>query len=109
MHLDFETDPPPDIALEVDIHHESQRKFPIYAGLGVPEVWRFDGQKLLVYRLGADGKYALADRSLYFPQVPLEELVAFIHRRAEMDENSLIREFRAWLRGQIAAGWQATN
>src|SRR5205085_4507682 len=43
LQLDFATDPPPDIAVEVDIHHDSLNKFPIYAALGVPEIWRFDG------------------------------------------------------------------
>ncbi|MEJ7710014.1 MAG: Uma2 family endonuclease [Pyrinomonadaceae bacterium] len=35
MQLDFTTDPPPDIAVEIDIHHGSISKFPIYAALGV--------------------------------------------------------------------------
>lgn len=107
--IDLTIDPPPDLILEVDISRDSRSRLGIYAALRVPEVWRFDGQTLFVHRLGADGNYALADRSRYFPQVPLEDLVAFIHRRTEMDENSLIREFRAWLRQQIARGWQAPS
>jgi len=36
-------DPPPDLVLEVDITNPSDRRLQIYALLGVPEVWRYDG------------------------------------------------------------------
>jgi Uma2 family endonuclease len=37
--IDIETDPPPDIVVEVDITRDSTARFPILAALGVPEVW----------------------------------------------------------------------
>jgi len=42
--IDLATDPPPDLVVEVDITHPSLDKFPIYASLRVPEVWRHDGE-----------------------------------------------------------------
>lgn len=42
--LDLESDPAPDIAVEIDLTTESLSKLPIYAALGVPEVWRYDGR-----------------------------------------------------------------
>lgn len=39
----LQTDPPPDLAIEVDITHPSLDKLPIYARFGMPEVWRYDG------------------------------------------------------------------
>src|SRR5712691_4421995 len=36
--LDFETDPPPDIVVEIDLHHASRSRFRVYAALGVPEI-----------------------------------------------------------------------
>jgi Uma2 family endonuclease len=36
--IDLETDPPPDIAAEIDIANESLAKLPVYAALGVPEL-----------------------------------------------------------------------
>lgn len=36
--------PPPDLAVEVDITVSSVPRQPIYAALGVPEVWRYDGR-----------------------------------------------------------------
>ncbi|MBA3439287.1 MAG: Uma2 family endonuclease, partial [Pyrinomonadaceae bacterium] len=54
MQLDFGVDPPPDIAVEIDIHHGSISKFPIYAALGVPEIWHFDGQQLTIHHLAQE-------------------------------------------------------
>ena len=45
--IDLESDPPPDIALEIDVTNESITTFPIYAALGVPEIWRRHGVALL--------------------------------------------------------------
>ncbi len=42
--LDLNIDPPPDLAIEVDIMSRSVARQPIYAALGIPELWRFDGQ-----------------------------------------------------------------
>jgi Uma2 family endonuclease len=42
--LDLATQPPPDLVVEIDITHPSLDKFPIYAQVGVPEVWRYHGQ-----------------------------------------------------------------
>ena len=51
--FDGETDPAPELAIEADVTHSSLDRLAIYAALGVPEVWRFDGLRLLVYRLGS--------------------------------------------------------
>jgi len=51
--IDLESDPPPDIALEIDITNESLSKSPIYAALKVPEIWRFDGREVHFYELSA--------------------------------------------------------
>lgn len=55
-NIDLESSPAPDIAVEIDISNESLSKFAIYAGLGVPEVWRYDGMTARFYGL-ADGRY----------------------------------------------------
>jgi Uma2 family endonuclease len=40
--LDMEFDPPPELILEVDVTNDSMNKFPIYASIGVSEVWRYN-------------------------------------------------------------------
>jgi Uma2 family endonuclease len=51
IHIDFGTDPPPDLVVEIDVSHDSLAQFPSYAALGVPEIWRYDGKALLIYHL----------------------------------------------------------
>jgi Uma2 family endonuclease len=41
--LDMEIDPPPDLLIEIDVTTDSMNKFPLYAALQVPEVWRYEG------------------------------------------------------------------
>ena len=49
--ITLESDPPPDLAVEIDISNESLSKFPIYAALGVPEIWRYDQHQVWFYAL----------------------------------------------------------
>src|SRR5678816_773145 len=49
--LDLNVDPPPDIAIEIDTTRSSLSKFPIYAALGVPEMWRCDGKTVQIHLL----------------------------------------------------------
>ena len=52
--IDLNVDPPPDLVIEVDITSPSLDKFPIYARPGVPEVWRYDGERLTIYELRSE-------------------------------------------------------
>jgi hypothetical protein len=75
----------------------------VYAAIRVPEVWRFDGEVLLIYQLGADGNYLVVEHSPHFPFVTGADLARFIQQRTQMDENSLARSFREWVREQLRA------
>ena len=94
--LDLEYDAPPDLAIEVDITNPTINKFSIYAGLGVPELWRFDGRRVEFYRL-ADGHYELLATSALFPFLMPEVLAAAIHQGDEEGINAMRREFRQWV------------
>ena len=100
--LDLERDPPPDLGMEIDVSRSSLNRLAICAAIKIPEVWRFDGENLFVYQLNALGEYELSARSKYLLMVPMEPIVAFLRRRNEMDENSLVKLFRSWIREQIA-------
>jgi Uma2 family endonuclease len=63
-HLDLESVPPPDLAIEIDPTNSSLRKLPIYAALRVPELWRYDGQTLRMYAL-AEGTYVEIQESRF--------------------------------------------
>jgi Uma2 family endonuclease len=102
LQIEDEFDPaihaPPDLAIEIDITSRSVPREPIYAALGVPELWRFDGSALDVLHLGADGAYQRAGRSLALPFLPIEPFTRFILRRTDPDQLAVLREFQAWVR-----------
>ena len=100
--LSLDRDPPPDLAIEVEISSPWIEKAAIYADLGVPEVWRYDGRRLSVELLQADGTYAASPTSAAFPFLPIEKLEAFLDRRADTDETTWIRQFRVWVREELA-------
>jgi Uma2 family endonuclease len=103
--LDLTKDPPPDLTLEVEVSRSALNRMHLFASFGIPEVWRWDGAALHVCLLGADGEYAERERSKAFPFLPLAEVVRFLQRAAEMSETKLLREFRQWVREQMARGW----
>lgn len=96
LHIDFGKDPPPDIVVEVDIHHESLFKFPVYAALGIPEVWRFDGKALLMYNL-TQGEYVAAESSRALPMLTSSTLTQFLALGQRQDQYDIVLAFEAWL------------
>lgn len=102
--LDLRTDPPPDLAIEVDVTRSSLDRMGIYAALGVPEVWRLEGDSLTFHVLGPDGSYVEAAISRSIPLVTPADLLGFLKKaQAAGDENPVLREFREWIRQRRGA------
>ncbi len=101
--IDLTRDPPPDLMLEIDVSRSSRRRIEICAAMGVPEVWQLGGETIRVHQLGPAGQYVLTAESRYFPGIRVAELITFVNRRTEMDEMSLVRAFREWVRQLITA------
>ncbi len=99
--------PPPDLAVEVDITRSSLDRFSIYADLRIPEIWRFNGRSVVLYRLQA-GNYEIVERSVALPILTAADLnrflaLRFTHgdvARSPVSENSLVKQFRQWLQSQ---------
>jgi Uma2 family endonuclease len=102
--INLRKDPPPDLAIEVDVTSSSLDRMAIYASLGIPEVWRMDDAGLTFHVLGPDGKYAPSPRSKSFPPVAPADLTRFLAMRAQLDENAVVQQFRVWFRQQAAGG-----
>ncbi|MDF5734811.1 MULTISPECIES: Uma2 family endonuclease [unclassified Nostoc] len=100
VKLNLETDPPPDLAIEIDITSSSVNKLGIYSALGITELWRYDGQNLKFYQL-IDGQYAECKFSIAFPLVLVREISKFIEQSKSIGEIALLKSFRAWVRGKI--------
>lgn len=98
IKVDLTRDPPPDLAVEIDVTRSSIDRQGIYAALGVPEIWRYDGKSLRVYLLQADRSYVQSERSAAFPMISLREFERLLVFEPPFRENELVRRFRDWVR-----------
>jgi Uma2 family endonuclease len=99
-HLDLRVDPPPDLAVEVDVTSSSLDRMSIYAALGVPEVWRL-GAAGLAFHVLESGAYQVRPHSLAFPQLAPGDLGGFLAQLGQTDDTALMRQFRNWVRSQL--------
>jgi Uma2 family endonuclease len=99
--LDLEVDPPPDLAIEVDITSSSLNRMGVYAGLRVPEVWRYDGHEALMHQLGANGEYHLCETSLSFPGLRAADIVRLIDLGRTVDKRQLVRAIEDFVRNEL--------
>jgi Uma2 family endonuclease len=95
--LDFTVDPAPDLVIEVDITTDSMNKFPIFAAVGVPEVWRFDGERVSIH-LARESGYVEAAVSQVMKPLTAELLTSFLRTSFEEDRPQWIRRLRKWAR-----------
>jgi Uma2 family endonuclease len=95
--IDLSRDPPPDLAVEIDVPRGAPDRSGLYAALGVPELWRFDGEALRFYRRTPAGGYEPAARSPTFPSVPAEDWVRFLRQGDAENDTAMARDFREWL------------
>jgi Uma2 family endonuclease len=102
-HIDLAVDPPPDLAVEIDITRRSVPRQPIYAALGVPELWRFDGNHLAVLVLNTTGQYEERASSLAFPFIPMAEFRRFLDLTRTTDDTTAMRQFQQWVRTALNA------
>ena len=100
--IDLSVDPPPDLAIEVDITRSSLDRMGVYAKLGIPEIWRYDGESLRVYLLQADGNYAETETSRSLPFLLPGEVARFLEQAGPMDHSEWGRQFRQWVRDELA-------
>ena len=96
--FDLTVDPPPDLAVEIDITRRSIKRQPVYAALGVPELWRWNGKRLSVLLL-RDGRYEKAESSGVFPFLPIPQFASYLDRlRAGESDLDVLRDFQQWVR-----------
>ena len=100
--LDLDVDRPPDLAIEIDHTRDSTGSLPIYASLGVLEVWRYDvlDDTIRFYRLGVDG-YAEVDRSTIIPRLTpalVLEALDLLDAMPLYDEVAYLDRVREWSR-----------
>lgn len=100
LRIDFSRDPMPDIVLEIDIYHDSKAKFEIYAGFGVKEIWRYDGEKFGIYELQKNAEYKEVKRSKSLPILTAKVLTDLLNQSNEKDQYEILLAFEEWLKTQ---------
>ena len=98
--IDLNQDPPPDLVVEIDITSRSENTLQVYADLGVPEVWIYNGARFRFNRL-ENGEYVECEISLAFPSLPILEIVRFLEQAETMEYLELVKAFRNWVKSQI--------
>jgi Uma2 family endonuclease len=93
--LDLTIDPPPDLVIEVDITRSSLNKLPIYAALGVPEVWRYMAGEVEIRYLIADA-YVVSDSSQVLPGINASMVTHFL------DEARTTANQTVWFKSVVA-------
>jgi Uma2 family endonuclease len=102
--FDPRIDPAPDLAIEVDVTSSSLNRMSIYAALGVPEIWRLQGTARTFNILAGNQRYAPRPVSVTFPGLAAAEIARFVCLQGQIEENTLIRQFRGWVQEQVLAG-----
>lgn len=98
LDIDLRFDPPPDLAVEVDVTTSSMDRMAIYGALGIGEVWRWDEQYLRVLVLDdAERRHRERPGSRCFPWLPIAEFAAFLRQPADEGETRWMRGFVDWV------------
>ncbi len=99
-NIDLATDPPPDLVLEVEYSRPKIDKLQLYALMGIPEFWRYNGSVLRIYRLES-GQYVESSDSPTFTPIAVTEIPRFIKESRKVGEMTCTRNFRNWIRQQL--------
>jgi Uma2 family endonuclease len=98
--VNLTVDPPPDLIIEIDITSPSLDKLPLFATLGVEEVWRYDGVRVTILKLEA-GEYVETAASAALLGVTGEALAQFIDASKQLAYTSWLRSVREWVRKNL--------
>ncbi|HSK72001.1 MAG TPA: Uma2 family endonuclease [Pyrinomonadaceae bacterium] len=94
--IDLSVNPPPDLVIDIDVTSPSLNKLPIYAALGVSEVWLYKGTRVVFYKLYG-GFYEETINSVALPMLDSETVTEFLQKGLNEDYAKWIREIREWI------------
>ncbi len=100
-NIDLQKDPPPDLVLEVEYSRPKIDKLSLYAAMGIPEFWRYNGTVLRIYRL-SNNQYSEVELSPTFAPVQVKDIPQFIHESRKIGQLAAKNAFRVWVRQQIS-------
>jgi Uma2 family endonuclease len=94
--IDLESDPPPDLAIEIDVTNPSLDKLPIYADLGVAEIWRYTKNQVIFYRL-VDDDYEIMEASELFSFLSPAVIEEALQTGLTVGSTTMRINFRHWV------------
>ena len=100
--VDLTVDPPPDLILEMEMCRSAVDKLPLFASMGIPEVWRCDGQRVTIFVLEQD-HYRESSSSQALPVLTSEVLTRFLAESRTMLSPDWFQSVSDWARGQRTA------
>lgn len=96
--IDLTIDPPPDLAIEIDVTSKTQ--LDAYQALGVLELWCYD-RRLKIYVL-QNAEYIESSSSPTFPGLTIIEVISeYVERSKTQGSSPTLRAFRQWVREQL--------
>ena len=107
---DFATDPPPDLAIEVEVSHPADDAIRAWGRAGVPEVWRFEAatSTCSFWRRREDGSYDKIPRSVCLPQLGSDDVADLVRQAQSSGIAQVLAHLPDWvervIRPRIAGG-----
>lgn len=99
-HLDLNLDPPPELVIEVDISRSSLNRFPIFAAVGVREIWRYDGERVQFYAL-REAAFQVISESLFLSPMTSSQATIFLEQARTEKATVWLRAVREWVRLRV--------
>jgi Uma2 family endonuclease len=98
---DVNVDPPPDLAIEIDVTSQSLNRLPIYAAARIPEVWVYDGETVTIGVRQDDDSYEVSDRSQVLPMLTAKVVSEWIERAFQIAETKWVLQLRDWIQSSL--------
>ncbi|GAC1335334.1 MAG: Uma2 family endonuclease [Isosphaeraceae bacterium] len=104
VDIDLTTQPPPDLAIEVEVSHRADHAIAVYARLGVPEVWRFDAdsERCAILILNESGFYTETVQSRCLTPLTSNDIVEQMKIAQRLGWNDWSLGLPAWVRDVLA-------
>jgi Uma2 family endonuclease len=103
VNVDLSTQPPPDLAIEVEVSHRSDDSVEVWRRLGVPEVWRLhvDRKSLVFLIRQPDGSYKPAERSRVLAVLEPADVLAQLQVAQQLGSSRWTRQLADWVRDTL--------
>ena len=100
--IDLAVDPPPDLLIEIEVTSPALPKFPLYAEMGVQEVWRSDDGRVSIHRLQGES-YVEVVESAALPPLTSDVLTRFVESNRTLRRTEWVRSVPEWARERSKA------